>query len=303
MKNFFSLIFLALLVFACRPGKKKEVDLVTDNKPAETSISTIDAYNRFIKSLDTTDIASVSAAAQKYVELFAKTDSIQADSGFVLFEGLYDKMGNYLNEQHLKDSSNYDAYVLGRDTGNATKSPKANAHVQKLKDNGFTLGTVEGSTYIKQDRNFLSKYFYPHISSVMKKYLTQVNKENEEGFIDDAGLLITPLQLSERVLWWENFLKTHPSFVYVEEIKQEQKGKTTFLLEGIDNTPLLDYNTKTLQTDYRKAFESVLKKHPQSATAALIKPYYEALKQKDTKTAKKLLQQYKKQGIIYDYSA
>ena len=131
----------------------------------------------------------------------------------------------------------------------------------------------------------------------MEKYLVQVNKENEEGFIDDAGLLITPLHLSKRVLWWENFLREHPQFVFTEEIKQKQKGNLTFLLEGIDNTPLFDYQSKRLSENYKEAFEHVLKNHPQSSTAEVIKPYFEALQKKDTKTVTALLKQYKTAGV------
>ena len=32
-----------------------------------------------------------------------KQNSVQADSGFVLFSRLYDKMEGYLNERHLKE--------------------------------------------------------------------------------------------------------------------------------------------------------------------------------------------------------
>jgi hypothetical protein len=193
--------------------------------------------------------------------------------------------------------------VEGTASGNATKSPVADAYVKKLKENGFDFAVGEGSTFIRQDRSFLSKYFYPHISSVMKDYLERVNKENEEGLLNDAGLAITPVQLSNRVLWWENFLKTYPSFVFASEIKEKQKGNLTFLLEGIDNTPLLNPGSNTLNGEYKKAFQNVLTSQPSSETAGLIRPYFAALKQRDIKTARKFLLQYKKQGLIYDYSA
>jgi hypothetical protein len=104
-------------------------------------------------------------------------------------------------------------------------------------------------------------------------------------------------------LYWEHFLDNHPTFRFSEEIKQNKRGYTTFLLEGLSNTPLLDMDTNKLSPDFKEAFDHVLDTAPQSNLAGLVKPYYLALQKNDTKTAKSLLLKYKKQRIIYDYSA
>jgi hypothetical protein len=188
-------------------------------------------------------------------------------------------------------------------SGKGKKTALADAYINTLRENGFTIDMTEGNTYIKQDRRFLSKYFYPHVSATMKEYLVQVNKENEEGFIEDAGLQITPTVLGKRILFWESFLKNHPAFTFNNNIRENQRGYTTFLLEGFDNSPVIDNNTKKISADYKAAFDNILTTAPQSKLAGLVRPYYDALRKNDSKTAKSLLLKYKKEGIIYDYTA
>jgi len=251
MKFYYWLFFTLLVVFACKqPDKKIEQTNEEQQTSPDTTIApstnVVEEYASFVATLDTLNVYSISKAAQKFEVLFAKADSTKADSGYIVFSKLYDKINSVLNDQNVKDSTNYDAYVSGNEP-NGTKTRKATERVKKLKENGFAFDMTEGSTYIREDRNFLAQYFYPRVSKTMRDYLVEVNKENEEGFIDDAGLLITPLALSERILWWEAFLKQHPSFAFVDEIKQMQKGYITFLLQGIDNTPLINYNTKKIE--------------------------------------------------------
>jgi len=305
MKIFYSFICIFFLLVSCRQDNKstgeKEDSVV--NVPATKVESPVPFYKAILKKLDTTEVGSVTVAAEKFSELFAKADTAQADSGFIAFSSFYDKIGSNVNEQHVKDSANYMAYVPGFSSQHAKKTAATDERVKQLKANGFTIDISEGSTYIRQDRNFLAKYFYPLVSPVMKEYLVQLNKENEEGFLEDAGLVITPVELSNRLILWEKFLTKNPTFPFADDIKQQQRGYLTFLLEGIDNSPLMEHGTSEIRKIYVDAYNNIIQNHPQSATAGLIRPYYEALKQKDSKKAQSLLQQYKKQGLIYDYSA
>jgi hypothetical protein len=303
--KFFVPALLFVFIFSCKQQKQEKVE--KDSTPpvvaAPVKNNAVETYNTFVAKLDTSKVASVLIAAKQFDSLFANADSIRADSAFVVFNGFYDKVLNYLNEQHLTDGVNYTAYVEGKNAVKGRKSASSDAHIKTLRENGFTIDMSEGSTYVRQDRRQISRYLYPHVSSAMKAYLVQSDIELEEGFVEDAGLVITPIALSKRILFWEDFLRNNPFFSFTQQIKQNQKGYYTFLLEGIDNTPLFDQGTQHLNSAYKAAFEFILTTSPQSDLAGHIKPYYAALTKNDLKTAKSLLLNYKKQGIMYDYSA
>lgn len=294
-----------LFLASCKSGDEKRTDRVADSSIVGTTVSTnaIKRYDSLISALDTTNVQSVSIAANQFDRFFAGVDTITADSAYQAFEVLYAKVGDFLNETHLKDGADYSSYLEEDQTKNLERTPQKDAFVKKLTDNGYTLDMSEGMTYIRQKRKALSHYFYPHVSNAMRLYLEQMDKENEEGFVEDAGLMVTPLVLAERLLWRENFLKKHPNFCFSKELNETGRGYMTFLLEGIDNTPLLSYETHQIDDKFKEAYEEVLKSYPNSQLASIIRPYYEALKSKNKDKQKQLLKQYKKQQCIYDYSA
>jgi len=296
---------VAVVLIICCKGKKNDStsDAEGDSNTSAIVSDPLPAYRAFISSLDTNDIHSVSKASAKFTDLFNGADSAKADSAYVLFHHLYNKVGSAVNEEHLKDTTNYNDYVGIVLKKHQKQTPKKDKFIKGLKENGFTLGMSEGMTYVKQKRGFLATVFYPHVSAAMKQYLQQVDKENEEGFVEDAGLEIIPSKLVDRIVVWEDFLNNYPSFPFAEEIKNTNRGYTTFLLEGIDNTPLMEYDSKKLSDDYRQAYEHAEIAYPNAAITTAIKPYYQALQKGDNTTAKKLLSQYRKQGLIYDYSA
>ncbi len=304
MKVFFWFTFLILTVYSCKQKPKKQDSAEQVQKQAEpVTTNPLKTYADFIKTLDTTKVTSVSSAATKFDEVFANADTVKADSGFVLFHHLYTSVESYLNEEHIKDPTDYTAYVSENSSPKSAKTAKADEHIKKLRQNGFTIDISEGQTYIKQERDFLIKYFYPRVSTAMKEYLVQVNIENKQGLTEDAALKITPIELGNRILFWEDFIKRNPSFVFIQDIKEKQKGNITFLLEGIDNSPLFEAGSYKLRNEYAEAFKNIIQNKPESTTAALVKPYYLALQHQDRKAARRLLQQYKKQGVIYDYSS
>lgn len=296
---------IVIIILSCNgegsKSFKNEENIGTTNLSALEKDPLI-AYTTFINSLDTTNAAIVSIAAAEFEQVFSPdTDTLQADSGFALFNGFYNKVTNSINEQHIKNPSKFGIRLSDKERKNSGKPQ--NAEVEKLMANGFSIAMSEGNTYLKQDRTFIAKAFYPYVSSGMKEYLLQLNKENEEGFIEDAGLVITPLNLAKRVIFWETFLKKYPSFTFTTEIVQSQKANLTFLLEGIDNTPLMDRSGHKICKNYQTAFEYLLQMEPHSQIASLIKPYYKALTIQDKKAINKLLKEFKTKGLIYDYTA
>lgn len=158
-------------------------------------------YETYLKTLDPTKYYSTSIAAKKYKELFSSESISVKDNAFVLFEKFYDNIGKKLNDLH--DSDNTDYLVLFYDTKNGEKVQINDLMLNYRNDlinNGFNIAISEGRTWIKQDRDFISKNFYTVISPNMKKYCSYLNLVIKEETEDDGKLTITPTRLTERII-------------------------------------------------------------------------------------------------------
>lgn len=271
------------------------------NHTNEYSNAKLGEYKNYILQLDSFDAASSTMAAKKFKELFAKQTDVLCDSAFAIFNGLYESLDRNLNEKHQKDTTNYDPLVYVYEKGKEPIIPqKLTDYNKKLKDNGFEVAMDEGMTFILQDRDFISTHFFSSVSSSMREYLTQLNKENKEGFATDGGLIISPTQLAERIIWFENFMTANPNFIFSAQCLDTKTSYLSILLTGMDNTPLYDdYETKKLSQYYADGYQFLLSKYPNSQATKVVKPYFLALKQNQTAKAESLLKQYKEQGIIY----
>ncbi|WP_338812944.1 hypothetical protein V9L05_16525 [Bernardetia sp. Wsw4-3y2] len=320
--NLYSVFFLLLLtfssglLFSCGGTDQKEAteSNETDSVSIETkkiveTVNPSEEYQTFVSALDTTKISSSKQAAEKFQELYASATPEQADEGFLIFDKLYTSLAYNLDEQHYKNgeqSGQYDKYdqIAGIYNGyndGKDASPEIMAYHKELASHGFGIGMVEGSTFILQNRDFLKEYFYDKISEPLQKYLVQKNKEAKEMFASDGGLIISPTRLAERIIWAENFIKENPDFYseLMDELKGSKKIYLTYLLEGMDNTPLFDYQTKEITQDFQEAYQTVTSSYSDTETATIIKPYYEAIKNKNTKKQEELIAKYQAEGKIY----
>ncbi|WP_338764248.1 hypothetical protein WAF17_21335 [Bernardetia sp. ABR2-2B] len=320
--NLYSVFFLLLLIFSsgllfsCGGTEQKEATESNETDSvaveAEQVVETTnpsEEYQTFVSALDTTQMSSSKQAAEKFQELYASATPKQADEGFLIFDKLYNSLAYNLDEQHYKKSSEsgeYDKYdqiagiYNGYNDGKDASSEMMSYH-NELANHGFGIGMVEGSTYILQNRDFLKGYFYDKVSEPMKEYLIQKNKEAKEIFASDGGLIISPTRLAERVIWAENFIKENPDFYpkLMKELKWSKKSYLTYLLEGMDNTPLFDYQTKEITQDFAEAYQTVTSSYSDTETAAIIKPYYEAIKNNNTDKQKELIEKYQDEDKIY----
>ncbi len=321
MKNFNThsillyLIFSSGLLFSCGETKKNDTNSTsTDSLSVENEIvvettNPSEEYQTFVTSLDTTQMKSSKQAVEKFKELYTTATPQQADEGFLIFDKLYNSLAFNLDEQHYKNSSKseeYDKYdqIAGIYNGyNDGKDAPAEmiAYNNELASHGFGIGMTEGSTFILQNRDFFKIYFYDKVSQPLKSYLIQKNKEAKEMFSSDGGLLISPTRLAERVIWAENFIKENPNFhsKLMKEVKWSKKSYLTALMFGMDNTPAFDYQTKELSPDFEAAYQTLTSSYSDTETATIIKPYYEAIKNKNTKKQQELIEKYQNEDKIY----
>lgn len=298
--------FVLTIVSACdqsknsTPNDNKQIDTTSATASSQSSI-VLAKYKTFLSQLDTFDINTISQAAQAYQEQFINTDAYTRDSGYILFDQHYQTIETNSNELHVKDTSNYNAFTPENPNGKMAMPAKQQQYVESLHKNGFQLASAEGMTYIKPDRDVIASWFDPYVSPTLKEYLTQLNKENQEGFAVDAGITISPQQLVDRITWWERFIKNNPSFVLLNEAEEQRKYLFTVLILGMENTPVRSYQNGDLEPFYKTAYDHLQKTYPESETNQLVAPYYKALQQRDRKSAEALVREYKSKRYFMNF--
>jgi hypothetical protein len=257
----------------------------------------ISEFKTFVSKLDSSDVVSASKALEKYKQLFDKQSPALCDSGFVVFQSLYDSLETHLNMKHQNDTTNYEPLL----SDNQSSVPKKLKDFQRhLLSNGFKISSSEGVTYIEQDRAFVARNFYSFVTPEMKAYLNELQKENKEGFAANGAISITPSQLVDRTVWYELFLAKYPDFVFIGNCKDYHKAYLTYLLCGYENTTI--YKNKEAQEIsgyYINAYSYLNSRYHNSEVAKLVNPYYESLKQKQASSAQSILKNYRIKGLIF----
>jgi hypothetical protein len=210
MPKYFTFTVLVLLMLAaCRqkPAKstidKKGTSLQKVVKRREPAIvyktPLLNEYASFIDSISSPKIENSTVAAKKYQSLFKSAGADIRDTAFTIFDKYYERLTDKLDNSAERESMDLDTYFAYSNTH--PKVPqKVAQYVKTLTENGFRVGEEEGMCYIQQDRDFLVKWFYKYVSSPMKEYLIQLNKENKLIYMEDAGIIINYDELVDRAL-------------------------------------------------------------------------------------------------------
>ncbi len=303
IKNFyiFSSIIFAFALSSCGKSHKAETTNalradsfnVNDTMSIQINPKLLE-YKTFVEKLDSTDATSIPKAWAKFKEVFANQSFGLCDSGFVMYQTLYDTIEVKLNEKLQSDTTNFDPLFNGEAIPKKLKD-----FSQQLQINGFKLLGNNGAVYISEDRNKVAQIFYPFLSENMKAYLTEIKTENSEGFAIEDSISITAHKLVERIIWYEKFMYENPNFIYFDKCKNFRKAYLSYLIGGYGKTSLYkNVGSKELSDYFNKAYTYLLSKYPGSETAKLIEPYFTALKQKQTDSVNQLYKSYVIKGMI-----
>ncbi len=294
------LLISVFVVFSCNKTKtvenerKVEENYFNDTILASQENPKIVEYREFLTTLDSIDANSVTSAIEKYKEIFSGQNKGLCDSAFVMFQNKLDTIELTLNNQIANDTTDY-AVVLS--SGNIpVKIKEFKATLQK---NGLNLVLADELVYIEQQRKFVLNVFSEFISESLNQYLTEIETESREGFSKENRITISPQKMVDRIIWYENFIKINPNFVLLDNCKNYKKAYFTYLLEGYGDTKLFSNSeSKELSVFFASAYKYLLKKYPDTESAELVKPYFDALLQKQPTS--ELLKKYYIKGVIYN---
>ncbi len=294
------LVISAFVALSCNKSKTAENKTeVKENYFNDTILASqenpkIVEYREFLSTLDSVDANSVTAAIDMYKEIFSGQSKGLCDSAFVMFQNKLDTIELTLNNQLTNDTTDYAAVLSSGNIPVKIKEFKA-----ALQKNGLNLVHADDLVYIEQQRKFVLNVFSEFISESLNQYLTEIDTESREGFSKENKIVISPQKMVDRIIWYENFIKANPNFVLLDNCKNYKKAYFTYLLEGYGDTKLfVSEESKDLSVFFASAYKYLLKKYPDSESTELVKPYYDALLQKQPTSD--MLKKYYIKGVIYN---
>ncbi|HEX6428093.1 MAG TPA: hypothetical protein VF008_10425 [Niastella sp.] len=312
MKRIIPVLLLAAVLFGCGQQKKDP----TKKAPQKAAHATNNAplfhygnpvllqYDRYIAGLDTQLVNMGSQAVDTFQAFFKNQAPAVCDTAFYIFNQFHSRLSSYLDSHTEADSIEYLQFFYAEENGKPYPlSQKHKAIKRALDNNGFGMEPMEGAVLIVQNKQFMVQRFGKYVSAPMKQYLTQLTKEQKEGFESDGGLVIEPVILAGRTVWWEQFSKTiaNTNFLYAKETADQYSLMLYVLMKGMDNTGVNDYYNDSIPNGYilsayfQKAWTYVQEKHPQSNTNAVITPFLNAWLKKDSTEIKQVINSFEKE--------
>lgn len=282
------LILSMMVAVACHHTQKKTIVLKVpaNYKPIYPGAGPlILGYDRFLAALDSADLHSSRIAYQEFQDRFEDQLPRTCDTAFLLFwnfqtaiqrDSAMDRIG------YAALDTLWTAEHEGKPLPDSLQKTLSDLH-----EDGFSLGMEEGNAYLRSSWALAAPHFLKSVSEPTKELLIQNTKEEEEGFQDDAALVITPVQLARRTIWWERYIDRYPHYAFVEAARTNYNSLLNILVEGMDNTPIVR-NDSVITDYYRSAYTFIRDSFPNSRTNATIAPYWQAWRSLDTATIQEI---------------
>ncbi len=151
--------------------------------------------------------------------------------------------------------------------------------LNEIKSLGYNITFPEGDYNIAVDPNYYLNIFGPYITEAYRQYLTLQSVEVNNPSMEDAALIISWNELSDRLFDWDNFISSYPEFEDVDKARRYYRIYLYSYLSGIDNTPIFDYRSKTLEDEVKNSYQRYFSLYKGTDSTKIIKEYYTLLEE------------------------
>ncbi len=162
---------------------------------------------------------------------------------------------------------------------------KLDKYVKGLKENGVRIGTTEGGLYLFFDPLYFVNNFKKVLPDIVIDYYILLNEDIEEGYEDDAGLIVPWDTLRKKIIRYENYLRKysnieHDCFYTKRLAKKKIDEYLNAYLYGLPNGPPLSDIDKQglLNSEAKKSFEIFIEKNKDSRYHRLVEVFYTKIK-------------------------
>lgn len=251
-------------------------------------------FQKYISSLNPHDLSTLDKSASRYRQLFEKSSVFTRDTAFIIFWGYYVTVADSLGAKYVRDEKyrsffnikNFDETSsknnrLKQDLINKNKSLNENDFeiLKEVNHYGYKFDMIEGIILVSiADPKFIRNNFSGLISNGLKLYITKVIEEIDTDTNPDAAITISPDELANRLLWWENFINNNQDFLLIDDCYSTYDGYLYTLMLGTYNNPAFNPEDQKLNNKFRAEYENIINHHKGTKAAAIIAEYYNILK-------------------------
>jgi len=262
--------------------KKPEEGLqeaMVDSKAEAPDQSILDSYGEFLGGLPKDDPASISKGIGQYLIQIGDCNAATRDRAFLLFldfhtqtcEALDKKVSEYVQARTQEFGKNYLFDRFWEEYPPSEVGRRLARHGLELHPNEEAWPEVRGIP------PQIPAVFSPYVSRSLKCYLELRERELEEGFAADGGLLVSFKRLAERLGQWEDYLKRFPnSLVRADVIGIRNTSLNAMLGSCWNTTPEIRKGGE----DIKSIYEQFVRDHPGTESADILtvflKKYAEA---------------------------
>ncbi|HYF83677.1 MAG TPA: hypothetical protein VEB00_11695 [Clostridia bacterium] len=157
----------------------------------------------------------------------------------------------------------------------------------ETRDMGYKVETSEGMYYPIMNYEYLKKYSIYALEDIME-YIDIMAVETNKVPAKDAALVIGWDEVIERALAQESFIKKYGSSAKIESMKELQKRYVTFMLYGLNNTPLFSYDTNTMEPEAKETYAKAVKDNGNSELMQMLGKYMELLEKSKYKFSEEI---------------
>ncbi|MCP4442879.1 MAG: SH3 domain-containing protein [Aureispira sp.] len=243
----------------------------------------VNRYKEILAKLEVSNIQSVTTAIKWFPNTFGSANGATRDAGFKEFQDFHSRVLQKIKQKHTFNKYNHlqnEIKIYGKANMNVDDFTK------KLEENGFNFGLDKSSStvYLKKDIDFVARHLYKEVSGAMREYIDQYQLEDETTWLGNDKLLISPEQLAQWLIFWDNFLIKHPKFILKSASFRNLTKQLDLLLIGSPKSPAFADN-EVLHSDFKSAYLWILEKEENSRLGLLLKDYYAVLEQQEFKNS------------------
>ncbi len=296
-KSYF-LIALPFMVISCKKEitPKKNESIKIDTVYSETTVDTTTSGTKetLLQKVDYA-IWSMGNLEEYFLNKLSKaTNKSQGNEIYEEYvENMENRIKNFneLEADFLAIYTNYyehekDQYIF---------PDSLQQHVDLFKKSELEFWEIgEGFVEIRYQPYHYYNMFKGKVTDDYEYFLKNEAKENTVLYSADAGILISPEDVGNRVLTWERFINQYPKSALLEVATKLYQEYCYDYLMGMENTRTIDYSNGNLESENQTEFNRFMRKNPLSPTTKIIKAF---LKQADANPDYEALDKWVKKAL------
>ena len=148
-----------------------------------------------------------------------------------------------------------------------------------FKQYGFETYMAEGDYYLRYPYTNMTKL--SNVPQDWQDWLYILSKRQND--LEDAGLMISVEELRKAIVSISDFIKKYPNFVAKDDADEKLKYYYFYYLDGIDNSPIYDYETNKVKSSYINSYKTFIDTNKDCIGYKTVENYYKKLKNNNFK--------------------